>query len=65
MARFLNRLASWSRLILFDKRGVGLSDRVPESQLPSLETGMDDLRAVMDAAVSERGVVFGISEGGS
>jgi pimeloyl-ACP methyl ester carboxylesterase len=64
MARFLNRLASWSRLILFDKRGVGLSDRVPEAQLPSLETRMDDLRAVMDAAGSERGVVFGISEGG-
>jgi pimeloyl-ACP methyl ester carboxylesterase len=64
MARFLNRLASPSRLILFDKRGVGLSDRVPESQLPSLETRMDDLRAVMDAADSERGVVFGISEGG-
>ena len=64
MARFLNRLASSSRLILFDKRGVGLSDRVPESQLPSLETRMDDLRAVMDAASSERGVVFGISEGG-
>jgi pimeloyl-ACP methyl ester carboxylesterase len=63
MARFLNRLASSSRLILFDKRGVGLSDRVPESQLPSLETRMDDLRAVMDAADSERGVVFGISEG--
>ncbi len=64
MARFLNQLASSSRLILFDKRGVGLSDRVPESQLPSLETRMDDLRAVMDAASSERGVVFGISEGG-
>ena len=64
IARFLNRLASSFRLILFDKRGVGLSDRVPESQLPSLETRMDDLRAVMDAAASERGVVFGISEGG-
>ena len=63
-ARFLNRLASSSRLILFDKRGVGLSDRVPESQLPSLEARMDDLRAVMDAAASERAVVFGISEGG-
>jgi pimeloyl-ACP methyl ester carboxylesterase len=63
-ARFLNRLASSSRLILFDKRGVGLSDRVPESQLPSLETRMDDLRAAMDAAASERAVVFGISEGG-
>ena len=63
-ARLLNRLASSSRLILFDKRGVGLSDRVPESQLPSLESRMDDLRAVMDAAGSERGVVFGSSEGG-
>ena len=63
-ARFLNRLASSSRVILFDKRGVGLSDRVPESQLPSLETRMDDLRAAMDAAASERAVVFGISEGG-
>ena len=63
-ARFLNRLASSSRLILFDTRGVGLADRVPESQLPSLETRMDDLRAVMDAAASERAVVFGISEGG-
>ena len=57
-ARFLNRLASSSRVILFDKRGVGLSDRVPESQLPSLETRMDDLRAAMDAAASERAVVF-------
>jgi pimeloyl-ACP methyl ester carboxylesterase len=64
IARSLNRLASSSRLILFDKRGVGLSDRVPESQLPGLETRMDDLRAVMDAASSERGVVCGISEGG-
>jgi pimeloyl-ACP methyl ester carboxylesterase len=64
MARFLNRLASSFRLILFDKRGVGLSDRVPDTQLPSLEARMDDLRAVMDAAGSERGVVFGISEGG-
>jgi pimeloyl-ACP methyl ester carboxylesterase len=64
MARFLNRLASLSRLILFNKRGVGQSDRVPESQLPSLETRMDDIRAVMDAAASDRGVLFGISEGG-
>ena len=63
-ARFLNRLASFSRLILFDKRGVGLSDRVPDANLPSLETRMDDVRAVMDAAVSERAVVFGVSEGG-
>ena len=55
---------SFTRLILFDKRGVGLSDRVPETQLPSMETRMDDVRAVMDAAGSERAVVFGVSEGG-
>ncbi len=64
LARFLSRLASFSRLILFDKRGVGLSDRVPDSQLPSLETRMDDVRAVMDAVGSDRAVVFGVSEGG-
>jgi pimeloyl-ACP methyl ester carboxylesterase len=64
LARFLSRLSSFSRLILFDKRGVGLSDRVPEAQLPSMETRMDDVRAVMDAAGSERAVVFGVSEGG-
>ena len=63
-ARFLGRLASFSRLILFDKRGVGLSDRVPEDRLPDLETRMDDVRAVMDAVGSERAVVFGVSEGG-
>ena len=63
-ARFLSRLASFARLILFDKRGVGLSDRVPETHLPSLETRMDDVRAVMDAVGSERAVVFGVSEGG-
>ncbi len=64
LARYLTRLASFSRLILFDKRGVGLSDRVPTDRLPSLETRMDDVRAVMDAAGSPRAVVFGISEGG-
>jgi len=63
-ARFLGRLSSFSRLILFDKRGVGLSDRVPEERLPDLETRMDDVRAVMDAVGSERAVVFGVSEGG-
>jgi pimeloyl-ACP methyl ester carboxylesterase len=46
-ARFLQRLASFSRLILFDKRGTGLSDRVGE--LPTLEQRMDDVRAVLDA----------------
>ncbi len=63
-ARFLNRLASFSRLILFDKRGTGLSDRVQESQLPTLEQRMDDVRAVMDAVGSERAALFGVSEGG-
>lgn len=63
-ARFLRRLASFSRLILFDKRGTGLSDRVPEDRFPTLEERMDDVRAVMDAAGSERAALFGISEGG-
>jgi pimeloyl-ACP methyl ester carboxylesterase/class 3 adenylate cyclase len=64
VAKFLTRLASMSRLIVFDKRGVGMSDRVPETALPTLETRMDDVRAVMDAAGSERAVVLGVSEGG-
>jgi class 3 adenylate cyclase len=62
-ARFLQRLASFSRLILFDKRGTGLSDRVPAKELPTLEQRMDDLRAVLDAAGSERAAIFSISEG--
>lgn len=61
-SRFLERLASFSRLILFDKRGTGLSDRI--SGVPTLEERMDDVRAVMDAAGSERAALFGISEGG-
>ena len=60
--RFLNRLASFSRLIMFDKRGTGLSDRT--SQIFTLEQRMDDVRAVMDAAGSERAALFGVSEGG-
>jgi pimeloyl-ACP methyl ester carboxylesterase/DNA-binding winged helix-turn-helix (wHTH) protein len=63
-AAFLNRLANFSRLILFDKRGTGLSDRVPLSELPTLEQRMDDVRAVMDAVGSERAVLIGVSEGG-
>ncbi len=63
-ARFLNRLASFSRLILFDKRGTGLSDRVPETELPTLEQRMDDVRAVMDAVGSQRAALLGVSEGG-
>ena len=64
VARFLERLSSFSRLILFDKRGTGLSDRVPLKELPTLEQRMDDVRAVMDAAGSERAALFGASEGG-
>jgi pimeloyl-ACP methyl ester carboxylesterase len=63
-ARVLNRLASFCRLILFDKRGTGNSDRVGVQELPTIETRMDDLRAVMDAAGSERAALFGHSEGG-
>src|SRR6202022_2068615 len=63
-SRFLRRLASFSRLILFDKRGVGLSDRVPLNQLPILEERRDDVRAVMDAAGSERAAFPGASGGG-
>src|SRR5437762_4762581 len=63
-ARLLGRLASFSRLILFDKRGTGLSDPVPLDRLPTLEQRMDDVRAVMDAAESKRAVLFGSSEGG-
>ncbi len=63
-ANFLNRLASFSRLILFDKRGTGLSDRVPLSELPTLEQRMEDVHAVMDAVGSERAVLIGVSEGG-
>ena len=62
MARFLTRLGSFSRLILFDKRGTGLSDRVTD--MPSLEVRMDDVRAVMDAVGSEHAALFGTSEGG-
>ena len=60
--RFLQRLASFSRLILFDKRGTGLSDRV--CYTPTLEERMDDVRAVMDVEQSERAVLIGYSEGG-
>ena len=62
IARFLEKLASFSRLILFDKRGTGLSD--PVAGPASLEDRMDDVRAVMDAAHSERAALFGLSEGG-
>jgi pimeloyl-ACP methyl ester carboxylesterase len=57
----LERLGSFSRLIRFDKRGTGMSDRV--SGAPTLETRMDDVRAVMDAVGSERAAFYGLSEG--
>jgi pimeloyl-ACP methyl ester carboxylesterase/DNA-binding winged helix-turn-helix (wHTH) protein/class 3 adenylate cyclase len=63
-AQFLLRLASFSRLILFDKRGTGLSDRVPLSELPTLEQRMDDVRAVMESVGSTRAALCGVSEGG-
>ena len=61
-AHIFDRLASFSRLILFDKRGTGLSDR--PGDLPDLETRMGDVRAVMDAVGSERAALLGYSEGG-
>ena len=62
IASFLYRLASFSRLALFDKRGTGLSD--PIAGAPTFEERMDDIRAVMDAAGCERAALVGISEGG-
>ena len=64
MAAFFDGLARLGRLIVFDKRGTGLSDRVPVSDILPLEQRMDDVRAVMDAAGSERATLVGISEGG-
>jgi len=61
-AAFNRRLASFCRLIMFDKRGTGMSDRA--QGIADLETRMDDVRAVMDAAGSERAALFGVSEGG-
>jgi len=63
LAGFLHRLSSFSRLILFDKRGTGLSDPVSISELPTLEERIDDVRAVMDALGSENAALLGFSEG--
>jgi class 3 adenylate cyclase len=62
VARFLRRLASIARLLVFDKRGTGMSDRVAGGE--TLETRMDDIRAVMDAAGSERAAISGLGDGG-
>jgi pimeloyl-ACP methyl ester carboxylesterase len=61
-SRFYDRISSFARLIVFDKRGTGLSD--PVAEVPTLEQRVDDVRAVMDAAGSERAALFGVSEGG-
>src|SRR5215217_2446220 len=63
IAHFYKKLASFSRLILFDKRGTGLSD--PVAGPATLEERVDDLRAVMDDVGSDRAAVLGVSEGGS
>jgi class 3 adenylate cyclase len=64
-ARWMERLAGLGRVIVWDKRGTGLSERLPVDRLPTLEERMDDMRVVLDAAGSERAVVVGISEGGA
>jgi pimeloyl-ACP methyl ester carboxylesterase len=62
-ARWLLRMASYARVVMFDKRGTGLSD--PVSELPGLDQRMEDLRAVTDAAGMEQAAIMGRSEGGS
>ncbi|HYZ93010.1 MAG TPA: adenylate/guanylate cyclase domain-containing protein [Actinomycetota bacterium] len=61
---FLERLASFARVVIFDKRGTGMSDGIAPGTMPSLEERMDDARAVMDAAGVHRATLYGISEGG-
>ena len=63
--RWLRRLGTFGRVIMWDKRGTGLSERVAPDRLPTLEQRMDDMRVVLDAAGSERAVLLGISEGAS
>ena len=62
-ARWLNHLARRAQVVIFDKRGTGLSDRL--GQLPTLDQRMEDARAVMDAAGIDRAAIMGVSEGGS
>lgn len=64
LARFLRMLGGICRVIAFDKRGMGLSDRIPSGEAPTLEQRIDDVRAVMSAAGSERAALFAWSEGG-
>ena len=63
LARWLSKLGEFCRVVLFDKRGTGLSDRV--AHLPHMDERMDDLRAVMDAVGIDRASLLGVSEGGS
>jgi pimeloyl-ACP methyl ester carboxylesterase len=63
-AAFYERLASFCRFVIFDKRGTGMSDPVSINDLPTLEQRMEDVRAVMDAVGFKRAVLFGFSEGG-
>ena len=63
LAWFLSRLASFARLIIFDKRGTGLSD--PVTRIPTIEQRVDEVRAVLDAVGSETATIFGASEGGT
>jgi class 3 adenylate cyclase len=65
IVRFQESLGRFARVVDFDKRGTGLSDRVPDDRLPTMEERMDDIRAVMDAVGLERASLFGFSEGGS
>ena len=64
MARYLERLGRFARVICFDKRGAGLSDPVPLGALPTLEHWMDDARIVLDAAGSDQAALIGDAEGG-
>ncbi len=63
-ARFMERLASFARVIVFDPRGVGLSDQVSEEQVPPLESRMADVLTVMDSVGSERAALFGFDDTG-
>jgi len=65
VASYYNRLATFSRLVLMDRRGTGMSDRVPDHELPTLEVRMDDVRAVLDQVGSERAALFGEYDGGA
>ena len=64
LVRFVTALARFSRVILFDRRGVGLSDRLAPDVIPTLADRIDDVRAVMDAVGSRRAVILGVSDGG-